>query len=458
MNFDTLRFRHASVGAQRLTKRLGMTTLLVATLGLVACGGGGGNTAANPSVVASAITNAPPAVQSISTDEATSISVSNTSKGSSTTTMMQVMRTTALDFDSKVTEGASKDTQLKGKLLLNAKSTDGGKNFAITGKLVQRSAMQEDDSGLSADEKAKIEAALSKFYDASKADYEKFRLAVSTLSQTTDELLKVQREAWRAVPANAADALAQYKAIDYKVKIILENFGKEIAKIQEQLTADLKALNTALVAELQVIKPVSGDTKPAVTVTGTLTGEGKISLTFDLGGGTKILGTGQSDAKGKFTGTFTGPAASDKGTWSANSILCNDNCNVPKVPGTKPVGTVTLPPMTPSMPGVTPSMPGMTPTAVVMPSAGPNSCSGRISVNAEIVEVTSATLFRVAVAFSSGSLISGMPFDPTGAKFVNGTAADIKVGRRVQVCSDDVISDVNAPLPPALKASTIIFK
>jgi hypothetical protein len=482
MYFDPSRLRPTSAGTPRWAQRLGITLLAAATLGLAACGGGGSKDTAtapaadNPTIVASATATAPPAVQSVSTDEATSVSVSSsasstsTTTGTTTTATMQVMRTAALNFDAKVTEGPSKDTQLKGKLTLNAKSTDGGKNFAVTGKLVQRSAMQEDDSGLSAEDKAKIKAALKKFSDASKVDYEKFRLAVSTLSQATDALLKVQREAWRAVPINAPDAAAQYRAIEDKVKTILENFGKEIDKLQDKLTADLKALDTTLQAELQAIKPSGGNTaKPDVTVTGTLTADGKISLTFDLGGGNKILGTGQSDAKGKYTGTFTGPAGGDKGNWSANPILCDDDGNPPTVPGTTTVtgtmtgtvtntmtGTVTVPPVTITIPGTT----GTTTVTgtITLPPPGPDNCSGRVSVGAEIFEVTSATLFKVGKGISIGQYIDGIPFDPTGAKLVNGTAADIVVGRRVQVCSDDVISPLTASSPPALKASTIIFK
>lgn len=484
MYFDATRSSTSAV--PRWAQRLGLTLMAAATLGLAACGGGGGSNdaaatppvAGNPTIVASATATAPPNVQSLSTDEATSVSVSSsatstsTTTGTATTATMQVMRSAALNFDAKVAEGPSKDTRLLGKLTLNAKSTDGGKNFAVTGKLVQRSAEQEDDSGLSDADKAKIKAALKKFYDASKVDYEKFRLAVSALSQTTDGLLKVQREAWRAVPINAPNAAAQYSAIEDKVKTILDTFGKEIDKLQTTLSNDLKALNTTLQADLQAIKPASGNTaKPDVTVTGTLTAEGKISLTFDLGGGNKIVGTGQSDAKGKYKGTFTGPAAGDKGNWSANPILCDDDYQ-PTVPGTTTTGTVTMPPVTPTVPGttttgtttvppVTTTVPGTSTTGtgtITMPNPGPDSCSGRVQVNAEIFEVPSATLFKVAKGFSIGQYIDGIPFDPTGAKLVGGTAADIKVGRRVQVCSDDVISPLTASSPPPLKASTIVFK
>jgi hypothetical protein len=501
MYFDLSRLRPTSVGSPRWAQRLGITLLAAATLGLTACGGGGGNDTAstpaanNPTAVASATATAPPAVQSVSTDEATSVSVSSsatstsTTTGTNTTATMQVMRTAALNFDAKVTEGPSKDTQLKGKLTLNAKSTDGGKNFAVTGKLVQRSAMQEDESGLSDADKAKIKAALKKFSDASKADYEKFRIAVSALSQSTDALLKVQRAAWRAVPINAPDAAAQYRAIEDKVKLILETFGKQIDALQDKLTADLKALNTTLQADLQAIKPGGGNTaKPDVTVTGTLTADGKISLTFDLGGGNKILGTGQSDAKGKYTGTFTGPAAGDKGNWSANPILCDDEGNPPTIPGTTPTGTVTgtmtgtvtgtmtgtvtgtmtgtvtntmtgtvtIPPVTITIPGTT----GTTTVTgtITVPPMGPDNCTGRVEVTAEIFEVTSAKQFKVGKNISIGQYSNGIPFDPTGAKFVNGVAADIAVGRSVKVCSDDVISSITASSPPALRASTIIFK
>ena len=506
----------------RWAQRLGLALLTASTLTLVACGGGGGsdNNASTPAAGTgpsiALLANAPPTLQSVSTDEATSVNLGNAESLSatatsttsttgatstaSTTSTMQVMRSAALDFDAKVKEGPSKDTQLKGKLQLNAKSTDGGKNFAVSGKLIQRDASREDESRHSDADKVKIKLALNRFYAGAKVDYEKFRLGVSALAKATDTLLKVQRAAWFAVPANAADAKAQYAAIESKVKTILDDFGKQLDALQASLSKDLNALNASLQAELQAIKPIAGTTTlPDITVTGTLTKEGSIALVFDLGAGKQILGVGQSDAKGKYTGTFTGPASGDKGTWSANPILCDDSTpgtgttTMPTPTGTLPnptgtttttpgtttgtptgtitgtvtgtgtgtvtgtvtstvTGTVTVPPMPTS------TVPGTTTGTVTMPNPGPDNCSGRVAVGAEISQIISATVFKVGKNISIGQYLNGIPFDASGAKFVNGSAANIVLGRRVQVCSDDTFSPLTASSPPPLKASTVIFQ
>jgi hypothetical protein len=387
------------------------------------------------------------------------------------------MRSAALDFDARVLQGPSKDTELKGKLALNAKSTDGGKSFDITGKLIQRSAMDEQGNGLSTENQAKLKAALKKYYDGAKIDYEKFRLGVSTLAQATDALLKVQRLAWAAVPRNAANAAEQYAAIDAKVQAILKEFNLKIDALQTSLSKDLKALSDTLQTQLQALQ--GGAAKPDIPVVGTLTQDGKITLTFDLGNGAKIVGTGQSDAKGIYTGTFTGPAAGDNGQWKAKPILCDDSTG-PTMPGgtttvpmptptgtvtgtltgtitTTVTGTVTVPPVP------TTTVPPVTPTGTVtLPDPGPDNCTGRISVGAAVSEIVSPSVFKVGtgigVSISIGQYVNGIPFDSSSAKFVGGTAADIVVGRRVQVCSDDTISAVTASSPPPLKASTIIFK
>lgn len=453
--------------------RLGLALAAASSMALVACGGGGGNDAA-PTAVSS---NLPAAVQSVSTDEQTSVTINtmpsvSTATGTATgtttgTVTMQVMRTAALDFEGQVEAGPSKGTEVKGKLQLNAKSVDGGKNFEVTGKLIQRSSMAENDPALTDAQKEQIKAALKKFYDASKADYEKFRLGVATLTQSTDALLKVQRDAWASIPPNATNTAAQYQAINDKVKPILEDFGKQLDSLQATLTKDLKTLNDTLQAELQAIKPSGGTTTMAdIPVTGTLTGDGKTTLTFDLGGGAKIVGTGQTDAKGKFIGTFTGPASADTGKWTANPILCEPTTppgttpTMPNPTGTMPAPTGTMPTPTGTMPTPTGTVP-TTPTGtgtVTMPDPGPENCTGRVSVGAEISEVVSAGVIKVGKNVSIGQYLNGIPFDVSSAKFVGGTASSIAVGKRVQICSDDTISSLTASSAPPLKASTVIFK
>jgi hypothetical protein len=342
----------------------------------------------------------------------------------------------------------------------------------VTGKLIQRSTSTENDPKLTDAQKEQINAALKKFYDGAKVDYEKFRLAVSTLTQATEALLKAQRQAWLAIPANASDAAAQRQAIGDKVKSILDDFNKQLDTLQSTLTKDLKALNETLMAELKAIKPGGNTSTMAdITVTGTLTQDGKISLTFDLGGGAKILGTGQSDAKGKYTGSFTGPARGDTGTWSANPILCEP------VPPTVPGTTTTMPTPTGTMPTPTGTIPGTTTTTtttpnptstvpttptgtgtVTVPTPVDNVCSGRIAIDAKISEVVSASVIKVGEGISIGQYVGSIPFDVSEAKLVGGSAADFKVGRQVQVCSNDTISAVTASSPPPLKASRVIFR
>jgi hypothetical protein len=468
-----MRMRLPVFSAPGWVQRLGLALVTASTLSLVACGGGGSDS--NSSTPAAANTNSPPSLQVLSTDEATSVSIGSTSSGSNTNTM-QVMRSATLDFDAKVTEGPSKDTMLKGKLQLKAQSSDGGKNFTVSGTLMQRSNVSEDDPALTADQKAKIKAALVKFNDATKVEYEKFRLGVSTLAEASDALLKVQREAWAAVPASAPDAQAQYEAINAKIKSILDDFGTKLDALQASFGKSLKGLSETLQAELKAIKPSSGGTSTMadIPVTGTLTQDGKISLTFDLGNGSKIEGVGQSDAKGKYTGTFTGPAAGDKGTWSANPILCE-----PTTPGTG--GTVTVPTPTGTVTGTmtgtvtgtvtgtmtgtvtvptpTPTTPGGTGTGTpTVPNPATDNCTGRVSIGNDISEVISASVFKVGLNLTIGQYVNGVPFDVSSAKFVGGTAADIAVGRRVQVCSDDIFSPLTASSPQPLKATTVIFR
>lgn len=45
--------------------------------------------------------------------------------------------------------------------------------------------------------------------------------------------------------------------------------------------------------------------------------ETRINVTFDLGNGVRIRGTGVAAADGSFSGPFRGPAAGDRGTWVA---------------------------------------------------------------------------------------------------------------------------------------------
>ncbi|NJM06701.1 hypothetical protein HC891_11725 [Candidatus Gracilibacteria bacterium] len=46
-------------------------------------------------------------------------------------------------------------------------------------------------------------------------------------------------------------------------------------------------------------------------------GQFRIKITFDLGDGVTIVGTGRTDAAGVFTGDFRGPQADDRGKWTA---------------------------------------------------------------------------------------------------------------------------------------------
>ena len=93
-----------------------------------------------------------------------------------------------------------------------------------------------------------------------------------------------------------------------------------------------------------------------------------------------------------------------------------------------------------------------------MPDPGPENCTGRVSVGAEISEVVSAGVIKVGKNVSIGQYLNGIPFDVSSAKFVGGTASSIAVGKRVQICSDDTISSLTASSAPPLKASTVIFK
>ena len=66
-----------------------------------------------------------------------------------------------------------------------------------------------------------------------------------------------------------------------------------------------------------LLKTADGATIP---VSGRLTASGEqtqIRITFDLGNGVTIVGTGVQSADGSFAGRFRGPAEGDRGSWTA---------------------------------------------------------------------------------------------------------------------------------------------
>jgi ElaB/YqjD/DUF883 family membrane-anchored ribosome-binding protein len=389
---------------------------------LSACGGGGGSepvAQAAPPVATTA--EKPPTLQSASGADGTTIAQG--SEDAAKADKDESTRLALLDFEGKVTEGPSKDTELKGKLILNGTSADGGKTFTIEGRLISRTKT-ENQPALTDAQRAALDALVKKFEADAAVLHEKFRNDVAGLVEKTEALLKPLRDEWSAVDPKAANAQAQYEAIAAKAKKILEDFRAALKTTKDKFAADMQALRDAFEAEVEKVVPGGLPNKKGVSVipvTGTLAEDGSIKLTFDLGVTGKIEGTGKRDDKGVYAGTFTGPQAADKGTWTA----------APRMRG----------------PGDGPRPPG----------AGMG-CMANVVIVGSIKTVTSASAFTVGTKFIFGPYKDGFPIDAAAAKFVNGTAADLAVGKAVRVCTDQAVNLSSAGAATPIKADTVEFR
>ena len=468
--------------------------MVSAALLISACGGGGSdsNSSPGPSTSGSSTSSAP-GVQVLSDSAGISVAVSNGSTTSTasatatststgtvttpttttsttatgTTTTGEIVQMIALKFEGEVKEGPSKDTKLKGRLSLTGTSKDGGKTTQLTGQYLPTMSMGTSSTPSTATsttstgtgtgtQSAAITALNQKFDADAKALAKTLQTDVLALADKVDVELKPLRDEFKAVNPLAADAEGKYKAIIVKAKAITEKFTAALKTSFDKFGSDLKALHAAYEKDLAALaSPGNTGQTPtkAITVAGTLGADGKITLTFDLGNGSKIEGVGQRDAKGKFAGTFTGPAAGDKGVWTAEGSMNDD----PTTPPTMPPGTTpTMPPGT----GTTPTMPPATTT--VPPGTGTASCSGKsFAVSSLIDSVSGPTSFVLFLpkGVSVGVYKDGFPIDASAAKFVNGTAADIAVGKRVAACADEPLNYPplgNAP-PTPIKVSLVVF-
>jgi hypothetical protein len=469
-------FAQSSNTSWRWHRKAALALLAASSLALVACGGGGGSSS---SLTGDGSTSQPPpAVRTVTTDNETSIIITNATSATSTTattsttpgtsttsttattpttpgtgTGTEVITSKSLDFEGKVTEGPSLGTELKGKLMLNAKSTDGGKNFTVTGKLLTRSE-PKDDGKLTDAQKEKIKEALKKYDDQVRVLLETYRRDLGDLAEVAEKLLKVQRDAFKDIDPLSTGAKEKYKLIEAAVKATLDELKKKLDSLNSKLEDNLKAKTDELQAALKGVTN-SGDAQ-SIAVTGTLTGTGAIKLTFDLGNGAKIEGMGQSDKDGQFSGTFTGPQAGDKGTWKAESCLKSPLPSTPPsvtsttstTPGTSTTPTTSTTPGT-STTSTTPTLPPVTDQACPLET--------KTHLYSLVSQITAPTAFRVTVGISVGAYVDSIPIDASSAKFVNGTSADLKVGEQVRVCSDDVIPLVGGNPNTPLKATHVIL-
>jgi archaellum component FlaC len=419
---------------QSCGKHAGLALIASALLVLTACGGGeGAQTPAAASVPAVSTLPAPPTLQSLSANYSTTVSIGSEQSGG----VNETSRISLLDFDGKVTEGPSKDTELSGKLVLKGTSTDQGKTYTLEGKLITSKAAQEQVQ-MSDAQREQINALVKQFNQDVAKLHDSFREAVSTLTKDTEKQFKELRDQWIKIDPKAADANAQYQALTGQVNTIVDALRKQLEMLSTKLQDDIQALRDKLEADIKAAVPAgtSDSAGNVIPVTGTLSEDGKIALTFDLGSSGKIEGIGSSDAQGKFTGTFTGPQAGDKGSWSATS-------GMKPQPAPSPTPTGSPMPTPPPIPSPSPS-----PTAVACTS------DQNIVLAAAISEITSPTVFLMAKGMKFGAYQNGFPVDHSGAKFVNGSAADLAVGKRVVVCaSGDEFGKEAAPI----KAQTVEF-
>jgi ElaB/YqjD/DUF883 family membrane-anchored ribosome-binding protein len=409
--------------------------LAAAGIVLAACGGGSGTEGgvnapgqtpppASPPPGGAVPPEMPPAIQSVSTGGVTTVSI-GASSNNSAAAKSEATKALILDFEGKVTEGPSKDTELKGKLLLRGTSADEGKTFTLEGKLVQR-GKSGDAPQVTPEQRAKIEALIKKFQEDARALNDALREAINKLVESKEAELAKLREQWMAINPTSPDAQQKYKELSDKARAVVEDFRKQLTELLDKFQADIKALHDKFRDDLKALLPaggMDGAEGNVINVSGKLAEDGKISLTFDLGAAGKIEGTGAPNAEGDYSGTFTGPKTGDKGAWTAEAF----GRRMPPVPGPiPPIGAQACPAGTQAV------------------------------LQGEISEVKSATSFNVGRNLPLGPMRTGVPVDTSAAKYVNGVQSDIAVGKAVRVCGNEPIAIKDGAIVP-VKATVVEF-
>jgi hypothetical protein len=347
---------------------------------LAACGGGGSDApnagTPNPTAVAG--------VSALSTPANTTVSVTKAdgSKGES-------WRVLAYDFEGKVEQGPSTGTELKGRLLLQGRQADGSTSTELQGVLL---------TGLR-------DGSQTQLTDAQR---EQLRALQQRMQEQAEQLSTALRETTQVLAQTLGEALRAATTAEQR-RTAVDMFQTAFQAAVKTFQDGMAALQSSYETERRAI--VGDRVEPqAIAVTGTLEADGKIALNFALANNAAIQGMGTVAADGAASGSFTGPAAADQGTWRATSVAKD----WPEIP----------------------TPPGGTPT----PPAGSCSASGGnvsvLSISSEVVEYTSLDNFKMSIPtflVASGTAT----IDASTATFTQGSAADVKVGAKLLICSDE---------------------
>jgi hypothetical protein len=354
---------------------------LCAVAFLAACGGGGDSSAPAPGATAVA------GVSALGTPANTTVSVTKADGGKGDT-----WRVLAFDFNGKVEQGPSTGTELKGRLLLEGRQAEGSSSTALKGVLLTGVA-DAGEAQLTDAQREQLRAVQERTRTQAEALSGTFRSQTQSLAQTLGDALR------------AATTDEQRRTA---VDAFTAAFQAAVKVFQDGMTA----LQAAHQAEVRAIVDPRAEPQ-AIAVTGTLEADGKIALAFAVSDTATIQGTGTVAADGAASGSFTGPAAGDQGSWRATAVA-RDWPEAPTPPG----GTPTPPP----------------PTEGSCSASGSN--ANALSIASTVTEFTSLANFKMSVPnFLAPS--GAVTVDGSAATFTRGTAADVKVGASLQICANE---------------------
>jgi hypothetical protein len=380
-----------------LLKRMQTVAALSVALMVTACGGGNADIASSAPLPPPppAVAVVPTQVQAVSSESIKTVDISAAGAASAESEKQKrAWRALAFEFAGEVKQGASTGTKLAGKLVLYGDTPAADGSVAVEGKLITERD-RSNQPQLTPEQKARLDALEQQYRTDVKALAQKYRDDSEALITTLTEALKALSPQPTAEELQKArDAIAAFNKAFGELS---RKFRDDLGALREKLEADIKALNL----------PEKQSPVQLIPVTGTLAKDGGLTVTFDLGSAGKINGTGKPDASGNYAGDFTGPAADDKGTWTAKALGSH--------------GGGTMPPRPPE------------------PKPNPMSCNSAnnaVAIVGKVADYKSVSDFKLAkgVFFINGG--EGIKIDASKSEFKKGSAADLKDGVGIAACGD----------------------
>jgi cbb3-type cytochrome c oxidase subunit III len=311
----------------RLYFRLPAVALAVAVL--FGCGGGGSD---------SALTQQPLAVQLHETSTMLSVKADLSSSGERDEFEAQALNFT---FAAQIDSGRDAGQALKGVLELKGEREDDGVT-EVEGRFFPDANTLPSGADLKAEFHAKRKALGAALRVDIKAQSSELQLALSSGAvRGSDRPSAAQKEALAAFKSKFSERMAAYDAA------------------MTALNAEYRGANRA-----QRSRDDDDDndrqSDKGYEVRGTIDANGAIKLKVNLGDKGTVIATGTTAADGSLTGSLTGPASDDKGTWTATAI---DGTATPP----PPAPPVVVPPVEPPVVVVPP----VEPPVVVIPPVEP---------------------------------------------------------------------------------------